>query len=258
MKEAFAKKVIQRLQKNYDEIADQFDKTRSKPWPEFTWIKKFINKGEKVLELGCGNGRLYKTLKSQDIDYTGIDFSENLIKKAKKENPKASFEIADITKHEIETRAYDKIISIASFHHIPSRKLRERVLKKIFKGLRDDGLLIISVWNLWQTKYTKHLITAFFRSFFTGYETTDLMIPWKKPDVSKKWMRYYHAFTRMGLKALLAKNGFEIVDEYKDSSRNFTMVCRKKMVKAVGHPIFTDKNREKIGQAAQPATCKKY
>ena len=44
-----------------------------------------------MLDIGCGYGRFYK----QDREYFGIDFSEEMINKAKKRFPNGNFKVAD-------------------------------------------------------------------------------------------------------------------------------------------------------------------
>ncbi len=256
-------KIIKNLQKNYSSFAEEFSETRKYAWPEFTWIKKYINREEKVLDLGCGNGRLYEALKGLHLDYTGIDFCESLLKIARENHPKTTFLNHDIASFDISKKEFDKIISIATLHHLPSGKLRKKVLKQIFHGLRDNGFFIISVWNLWQKKYIKQIIKAIIKSISSlGIFTwNDLFIPWKGTQKNKKpKKRYYHAFTKSELIKLLNHVGFEIVDEFKSTnkkSHNYTFVCKKKMVKAVGQPIFEKENEETVSTLTQPATSRK-
>lgn len=45
-----------------------------------------IRPGMKILDLGCGEGRWAKVLKNRDVKYVGVDFSDELINKARKKN----------------------------------------------------------------------------------------------------------------------------------------------------------------------------
>ena len=254
-------KIIKNLQENYSSFAEEFSETRKYAWPEFTWIKKYINKEEKILDLGCGNGRLYETLKDLHLDYTGVDFCEPLLKIAQKKHPKTTFLNHDITSFNIPKKEFDKIISIAALHHIPSKKLRKKVLKHISHGLRDNGLLIVSTWNLWQKKYAKQIIQAIIRSISSLglFAWNDLFIPWKGTQKNKKLKkRYYHAFTKGELIKLLNNTGFKIVDEFKATnkkSHNYTFVCKKKMVKAVSQPVFEVANKAFRSEGSMTPPC---
>lgn len=56
-------------------------------------ISNFIKKNESVLDIGCGQGGLYKILKKRfkKINYTGIDFNGKMIEIAKNKYPSANF-----------------------------------------------------------------------------------------------------------------------------------------------------------------------
>jgi len=59
--------------------------------------------------LGCGNGRLYNTIVSEKIDYIGIDFSEELIKIARKKYHEGEFMVADSLNLPFLDNHFDKI-----------------------------------------------------------------------------------------------------------------------------------------------------
>jgi ubiquinone/menaquinone biosynthesis C-methylase UbiE len=48
---------------------------------------EYIESNQKVLDLGCGNGRLFKILKNKNIKYIGVDNSEMLLLEAQKQYP---------------------------------------------------------------------------------------------------------------------------------------------------------------------------
>ena len=56
-------------------------------------ISKFIKNNDSVLDIGCGQGGLFKILnkKYKNISYTGIDFNKNMIEFAKSNYSEAKF-----------------------------------------------------------------------------------------------------------------------------------------------------------------------
>jgi ubiquinone/menaquinone biosynthesis C-methylase UbiE len=56
-------------------------------------ISNFIKKNDSVLDIGCGQGGLYRILKKKfkKIKYTGIDFNSKMIEIAKTKYPSANF-----------------------------------------------------------------------------------------------------------------------------------------------------------------------
>lgn len=86
----------------------------------------------KVLDVGCGFGRLANAFDPKD--YTGLDFSDEMIKLAKKKNPNHFFNVWSIHDDFItdDKTKYDVIfeaISLSSFEMTPEQ-FRDR-----FKGL---------------------------------------------------------------------------------------------------------------------------
>ena len=85
MKRKYAEYLLKKTKEDYDKIAEEFSRTRERPWPEIKFlIDKYIIAGERILDLGCGNGRLLEFFKDKKVDYIGTDFSEKLIEIAKK------------------------------------------------------------------------------------------------------------------------------------------------------------------------------
>lgn len=200
-----------KVRNDYDAIAESFSETRQTPWKGWNLIKKYFNKDVTVLDIGCGNGRLSEFFTYKE--YTGVDISQNLIALAKKErgNTKTQFQTGSFTK--LPQEKFDRVISIAAFHHLPSSTARTQALKHIKSTLKEDGIFIFSVWNLlFNEKYTWIRIKALLRSMFTLgiFHYRDLFIPWKKGLNKRK--RYYYAFLQTEVKRLLEKTGFEILD----------------------------------------------
>ncbi|MDP3976161.1 MAG: methyltransferase domain-containing protein, partial [bacterium] len=215
-----AKRLKAELKNSYQAIAGDFSSTREKPWPLFDELISRIPKGSKVLDLGCGNGRLYGALKSLEVDYTGVDFCSALLEIARRKYPQQHFVEQDITELEMDGH-FDVVVSIAAFHHIPSRQMREEVLGKVFEALRDDGTLFLSVWDLWQIKYWRAFLKSFSRVLFQllRHDPRDVFISFGKEKVP----RYYHAFLPFELRGLLTQAGFTIQEHWR-SGRNLVFV----------------------------------
>lgn len=216
--------ILKKVRTDYTLIAKEFDKTRVTEWPEFFLFLKYLKKQNKkkkiirLLDLGCGNGRLFSFLKNEPITYVGIDNNRTILKIAKKTHPKTRFLYGDILKLPFPADSFDTVWCIAVLHHIPTKKLQLKALKEIKRVLKKNGILMITVWNLWQTRY-KNYIDA---------KTHNALIPWKK---GKTVERYYFAFRENELRALLKKSGFSrlkkvvVKSEQQHYQRNIAYVC---------------------------------
>ena len=236
MKKSFISKITGQLNESYSQFASEFDRTRKQQWPEFDHFLAYTRKGSTVLDLGCGNGRLYEFLKSKQLNYLGIDHNSHLLDLAKKNFPEARFQLDDMMDLKLEGGAFDNVFCIAAFHHIPTKKMRRKVLTDIHRALKEDGILIMTVWNLFQLRYLKPLLKAILLSVFTlGLKGAwnDLFIRWGDYPVK----RYYHAFLSSEFLALFSEKEWVIEDFYFTRkgkrvsflrSFNLVMIARKK------------------------------
>lgn len=193
----------------YNSIAEEFSASRVFPWEELQVFIPYIEDNFKVLDLGCGNGRLLKVLQESNkkFDYLGLDFADNLIEAAKKQFPDFSFQVADMESLNLAPQSFDMIFLIASFHHLQTKKARKKVLANIYQALKPDGLLFMTNWDLRQKKYLKN----FFNQWWKKRAWNDVFISWQKylGDKQKLW-RYYHSFTEKELESLLLETGFKL------------------------------------------------
>ncbi len=241
MKSSEAQSLKHQLRKSYGSIATEFASSRQYSWPGFSLIKEEINLNGPLLDLGCGNGRLYGFLKELgNIDYTGVDFCPELLEKARHAFPGVEFVEQDMSKLDLENE-YSSIVSVAAFHHLPGKQQRKTTLKAISRHLKDDGVLVGSVWNLWQRKYLKQHLRSWLKCIFSGFrhDPRDLEIPFGKEKVP----RYYHAFLPGELRKLLKKNGFEVL-RFESIGHNYWFVAHKNVAETVSHPLFAKPQRE--------------
>lgn len=222
MKEKVAQKLLKKVIKDYSHISEDFDQTRQHQWKEFEAFLPYLKENSSVVDIGCGNGRFYKFLKEKlKTHYTGIDNNPELIKIAKKTFKEANFIQGDLLKIPLKTASIDTALEIASLHHIPTKKLRLEAIKELYRILKNNGIAIITVWNLFQPKYKKYVWKARLKSLFGKYEARDTFIPWSKTGIN----RYYYAFKAQELRNLLEKQGFEVIKE--THGNNFVFICKK-------------------------------
>lgn len=212
------------LKKRYNSISIDFSSCRKKPWEEMQIFTDLLKKGDRVLDVGCGNGRFYESINSV-AEYVGIDLSEKLIQIAKKKHPDGNFLIADILSAPFSSASFDKVYAIAVFHHIPSERLRQRFLEEIRRILKPGGMLILTVWDIWEKpKRRREVIRQGFLSFLgmSKLDVGDVILDWLGSDF------YFHCFNLYGLKRRIKKAGFRIIksgDAPSEGGRNLFVVA---------------------------------
>jgi ubiquinone/menaquinone biosynthesis C-methylase UbiE len=107
---------------------------------EVEMIERFVSlKDQKVLEIGCGEGRLSALLASKPETYIAIDPDEQSIEKAKSEIPNVKFKIGSGEALEFEDVSFSVILFTLSLHHQDSHL----ALKEAHRVLTETGKLII-------------------------------------------------------------------------------------------------------------------
>ena len=225
----FAKYLLEKTRETYNLIAKDFSGKREKIWEEMLFLFDDLKEGEKVLDLGCGNGRWFSVFREKKVEYFGVDFSEKLVQIAKEKFPEGKFLVADALNLPFPENFFDKVYSIAVLHQIPSEIFRIKFLKEAKRVLKKEGKLILTVWKFHELKEKLILLKYTFLKLIgkSKLDFRDVFESW-----GKRAKRYYHFFSQKELKNLLEKAGFKIlkiglVKNKKGNRQNYFAICQK-------------------------------
>jgi ubiquinone/menaquinone biosynthesis C-methylase UbiE len=102
------------------------------------------NKNKKILDVGCGTGRLVHQLADylKEARIHGVDISKSMIEKAKlkKRNKNVRFDVGDVERLPYEDNSFDIITCSHSFHHYPDK---ERAASEMYRVLRPGGRVMV-------------------------------------------------------------------------------------------------------------------
>ncbi len=109
-------------------------------------IKNNLKSGKTlILDLCCGTGIIaQKLLNVSNIQFSGVDINKEFLEFARqktKSHRNFKFILKDALLYESELK-FDIIILTSAYHHIEN-KFKTRLLEKICRLLKDDGILII-------------------------------------------------------------------------------------------------------------------
>ncbi|OHA46125.1 MAG: hypothetical protein A2541_02890 [Candidatus Taylorbacteria bacterium RIFOXYD2_FULL_36_9] len=150
-KEDKNKKTIEAYDKNAQFYADKFDSYGIR-FEDIDRVIKLNESGSnRVLELGCGNGKdaEYIVSKVGDNNYIGLDASLGLVKLARKKVSHGTFQVKDMRNLDFEDESFGIIFSFASMLHVKQEEMVE-IIEKCHKILKKGGILYIS------TKYGEY------------------------------------------------------------------------------------------------------
>lgn len=98
-------------------------------------------KGETILDVGCGTGQLANEIASYGASVSGIDSSPEMIAKATAAYPNIQFEVKDVTNFQFET-PFDAIFSNATLHWVNEK---EKAIACMYNNIKAGGRLVLEM-----------------------------------------------------------------------------------------------------------------
>ncbi len=233
----------------YSETADDFDASRSEPWPGWTRLLPLIEERRvagalHVLDVGCGNGRfgafLADRVAPDELRYTGIDSSEALLSRARERAlPFAAVELvnADLVEAPecLPGGPYALTALFGVLHHIPGIVHRRALLRRLGERLAPGGLLVLTCWQFEAfSRFREKLIpwqdynrTAPDPVDVGQLEPGDHLLPWGESGAA---VRYCHFTSEDDMRQLLSSLSFDLVSSYtadgRENNLNRYFICR--------------------------------
>jgi len=140
-------------QKFYKKLGAEGLALRKKPEQtrsELHFLKKLLNKKQRILDLACGYGRFTIPLAKAGYNVEGLDLSPNLLEKAKnnarKEKLKIKFVEGDMTKLPYANETFDAIICMwSAFIELTDEKDQIKALNEMLRVLKNKGFAFIEI-----------------------------------------------------------------------------------------------------------------
>jgi len=260
-------KILQETEVGYDMMSQKFSETRKFFWRGLEFIGDYAKDGDKILDFGCGNGRLLELFNQKNIEYFGVDVSQKLIDSAKnkyagsnitfsKINPSPRTKAKNEKSDDLENlepvkkvylnqddsqrlvrgrqnslaftdNFFNSAYSIAVFHHFP-KEHAEKMAQELHRIIKSEGYIVITVWYLWQKNYIKNILKNWIGKLMGERE-----LDWNdcyvsfKNNEGKIFQRYHHAYTKKELKKIFSKAGFAIEKCEVMNKRNIVLIGKK-------------------------------
>jgi len=132
----------------YDKFAKIYENKRGQGYHqmiddmEISILNRYLNKTDKVLELGCGTGLILKEVNKSVSKAIGIDLSEKMLEKAKKRGLEVYH--AEASNMPFEDNTFDLVYSYKVLAHIEAI---EKTLHEIKRVLKPNGVAVLEFYN---------------------------------------------------------------------------------------------------------------
>ena len=137
----------------YEDVASNYDHNRLKDFEgkkvlktQIKLLDKIINnkKPKKILEAGCGTGRILIPLTKRGHNIEGFDLSKNMLSELKKKNSKIKTKVGDIEKIPYNDNTFDLVYSITVLIHLPKIN---KAIDEMMRVTKKGGYVVFDLSN---------------------------------------------------------------------------------------------------------------
>lgn len=175
-------------------IADDFDRTRQRPWPHVAAFLQGLPPASLVLDLMAGNGRHSRVAAEAAHHPVALDWSLPLVRRAHGDKV-----LADATRIPLRDGVVDAAVYCAGLHGLPTAEGRIGSLRELRRVLRPGGAAQVTVWSRHAPRFAAADLPP---------GPADVVVPWRSGETAQD--RHYHLYTADSLRADLEAAGFEV------------------------------------------------
>jgi SAM-dependent methyltransferase len=201
----------------YDKLAEIFAASRGTTEPGLECAFTQMQPGARVLDLGCGQGRVAAMLPA-GCEYVGMDFSTEMLAIAERsanagQLANASrFVIGDLLNPEWPAQVpghYDWVILRAVLHHIPGAENRQAIVERAAGCLAPQGRLLLANWQFLEIERLRRRLLSWdvVGLLPDDVEPGDYLLNWQREGYG---VRYVHLIDEDETAALAACVGLTI------------------------------------------------
>nr|WP_221376462.1 class I SAM-dependent methyltransferase [Actinoplanes polyasparticus] len=109
---------------------------------EARFVDAMLGRGARVLDAGCGTGRLGGYLAAAGHEVVGVDLDPALIAEAQANHPDARWLVGDLSELDLPER-FDVIVSAGNVMTFVAPSTRVEILRRFVRHLGDGGRLVV-------------------------------------------------------------------------------------------------------------------
>jgi ubiquinone/menaquinone biosynthesis C-methylase UbiE len=104
----------------------------------------------KLLDFGCGVGRMTRAFSTFFASCVGIDISSNMVSLAKRFNtdrPQCDFIVSDNVQLPFASKSFDFVFSVLVLQHLPTKKMILNYIAEFIRIAKDNGVIVFQLPN---------------------------------------------------------------------------------------------------------------
>ena len=156
------------VKRGYNACAAAYDESRrGESGFEIRGLSDRLDDGDAVLDIGCGAGiPIAKSLAAR-YRVTGVDVSQEMVRRARQNVPTGDFICADVMSVRLLPSSFDAVVAFYSVFHLP-REEHLSLFRRIHRWLRPGGHLLCTLSHRSEEGYTEegfHGVAMYWSNF---------------------------------------------------------------------------------------------
>jgi ubiquinone/menaquinone biosynthesis C-methylase UbiE len=109
------------------------------------YAELIVDKDDKILEAGCGAGRVYFHYKNEGFEIKGIEYSKNAVENILAKDSDADVIEGSITELPYPDKSFDAVLAFGLYHNIEDEQELQKAFDETIRVLNNEGQLVASV-----------------------------------------------------------------------------------------------------------------
>lgn len=191
-------------------------------------ILEKIPAGSRVLEIGCGDGKVGRRLAARGCVYVGLDVSNAMIERAKAFTENWTLRAGEFSTSQIlffqadvltpswdqiiAGQTFDWLVAFAVLHHLPGYETRARLVRECAARLAENGRLVFSNWQFTRSERLRARIRPWAELDLAEaqVEPNDYLLSWERKG--RRGLRYVHLLDEAEARRLAAQANLRVLE----------------------------------------------
>lgn len=204
----------------YNRFAETFSASRGATEPGLERALAQVQTGDRVLDLGCGQGRIALQL-PPGVAYVGVDYAVDMLAVARREAEAAGVDAVFVTAGLLDSAweakipaPFEWVVLRAVLHHIPGYENRAAILRRAAGVLAPGGRIILANWQFLQIERLRRRLLPWATIGLSAedVEPGDYLLDWRREGHGH---RYVHLVDEAETLRLAEDAGLDVAQLYR-------------------------------------------